>query len=67
MTRIDRIGVAALILGISGVGYAGLDNSTALADLVPDVDIDQQIRQSSDNAAWLSPLPHDATSSGVPL
>ncbi len=26
----------------------------------------QQIRQSSDNAAWLSPIPHDATSSGVP-
>ncbi len=40
MTRIDRIGVAALILGISGVGCAGLDNPTALADLAPDVDID---------------------------
>ena len=52
---------------ISGVGCAGLDNPAALADLVPDVDIDQQIRQSSDNAAWLSPIPHDATSSGVPL
>lgn len=40
MTRIDLVGVAALILGVSALGCAGLDNPTALEDLTLDVEFE---------------------------
>ena len=38
--KVDRLGLAALILGVGGVACAGLDNPTALADLALDVEFD---------------------------
>jgi len=40
VTRIDQVGVAALILGVSALGCAGLDNPTALEDLTLDVEFE---------------------------
>lgn len=40
MMKVDRLGLAALILGVGGVACAGLDNPSALADLVLDVEFD---------------------------
>ncbi len=40
MTRIDLVGVAALILGVSGLGCAGLDNPAALEDLALGVEFE---------------------------
>ena len=40
MTRIDQVSVAALILGVSALGCAGLDNPTALEDLTLDVEFE---------------------------
>ena len=40
MNRINRMGVAAVTLGIGGWACAGLDNPTALADLALDVEFE---------------------------
>ncbi len=47
MMTIDRLSLTALILGVGGVACAGLDNPTALADLVLDVEFLPTMKRTS--------------------